>query len=54
MTNQDYVFNTTYWISYSLAPSSRYCVNGLLEFYTWGLDKRALFGSFGDVFQAGL
>ena len=37
-----------------MAPSSRYCVNGLLEFYTWGLDKRALFGSFGDVFQAGL
>ena len=54
MTNQDYVFNTTEWISYSLAPSSRYCVTGVLEFYTWGLTKFNLFDSFGDVFAAWL
>ena len=54
MTNQDYVFNTTEWISYSLAPSSRYCVTGVLEFYTWGLNKFNLFDSFGDVFAAWL
>jgi len=30
MTTKDYVFNTTSWISYDLAPSSRYCFSSTL------------------------
>lgn len=30
MTDKDYVFNTTSWISYDLAPSSRYCFQSTL------------------------
>ena len=54
MTNEDFVFNRTYWVSYSLAPSSRYCISGVLELYSWFLNKGAIFDSFGEFFQAGL
>ena len=54
MTSEDYIFNTTYWISYDLAPSSRYCTMGVLEMYTWFLFKQTQFDSFGDVFAAWL
>ena len=54
MTSEDYIFNTTYWISYDLAPSSRYCTMGTLEMYTWFLFKKTQFDSFGDVFAAWL
>jgi len=39
MTNKEYIFNTTTWISYDLAPSSRYCMSATLEFYAFGLFK---------------
>lgn len=54
MTRNDYVFNTTHWISYELAPASRYCVSTGLESYLWGLRKSELFDTFGDVFQGWL
>ena len=41
MTTRDYVYNTTSWISFNLAPSSRYCVMSGLEGYSWTLLKRS-------------
>lgn len=54
MTRQDYIFNTTEWISFSLAPSSSNCFKAGLEGYSWYLAKKELFESFGDVFAAWL
>lgn len=54
MTKRDYVYNTTSWISFNLAPSSRYCVMSGLEGYSWVLLKRTQFSSFGEVFEAWL
>lgn len=54
MTEKDYVFNTTEWISYDLAPSSRYCTSSILEMYSWGLHKGDQFDSMGDAFSAWL
>ena len=54
MTTRDYVYNTTSWISFNLAPSSRYCVMSGLEGYSWTLLKRSQFSSFGEVFEAWL
>lgn len=53
-TRQDYIFNTTEWISYSLAPSSSNCFMTGLEGWSWFLYKRSLFESFSDVFAAWL
>jgi len=39
MTQQEYIFNTTTWVSYDLAPSSRYCIAATLEFYAFGMFK---------------
>ena len=39
MTEKDYVFDTTEWISYDLAPSSRYCMSTLTDGYSWYLLK---------------
>ena len=50
MTHQDYIFNTTYWVSYDLAPSSRFCTMSTLEIYSWFLLKTSQFDNFGDVF----
>lgn len=54
MSNEDYIFNTTEWISYQLAPSSRYCMTTTLEGYSWYLFKKTQFPTFGDLFQAWL
>ena len=54
LTRQDYIFNTTEWISYSLAPSSLYCFMSSLEGYSWYMHKRSQFEAFGDVFAAWL
>ena len=54
MTRKDYVFNTTSWISYDLAPSSRYCFMSTLEMYVWGLRKNEQFETWDDVFAAWL
>lgn len=54
-TNIEYeIFNTTEWISYDLAPSSRYCFMWGLEIYTWVLIKMEQFDGFGDMFVAWL
>ena len=54
-TNIEYeIFNTTEWISYDLAPSSRYCFMWGLEIYTWVLIKMEQFHGFGDAFVAWL
>ena len=50
MTTEDFIFNTTHWISYDLAPSSRHCTMSLLEMYSWILLKNSQFNNFGDVF----
>ena len=34
-TTEDYIFNTTEWISFSLAPSSSACFKTGLEAYSW-------------------
>jgi len=54
MTEKDYVFDTTEWISYDLAPSSRYCMDTIMDGYVWGLRKSEVFDSWGDVFEAWL
>ena len=54
MTTQDYLFNTTEWISYSLAPSSRYCVMTGLEGWGWVRIKQEQFDGFSSLFQAWL
>lgn len=54
-TNIEYeIFNTTEWISYDLAPSSRYCFMWGLEIYSWVLIKMEQFDGFGDAFIAWL
>ena len=53
-TNEEYVFNTTEWISYSLAPSSLHCFKTSLEGFSWYLLKQSQFDAFGDVFAAWL
>ena len=40
-TTQDYIFNTTEWISYNLAPSSSNCFKTGLEAFSWGLAKES-------------
>jgi hypothetical protein len=52
--SSDYIFETTEWISYSLAPASKSCVMTTLEMYAWGLLKHTQFDSFGEVFAAWL
>ena len=52
--NSEYVFDTTEWISYSLAPSSHYCFMSTLEVYMWYLFKQSQFDTLGDVFAAWL
>ena len=54
MTTEDYLFNITEWISYDLAPSSRYCIMTGIEAYGFVLTKQEQFDSFSDVFQAWL
>lgn len=54
MTTEQYVFNTTEWISYSLAPSSANCFRASLEGYSWFKLKQSQFETFGDVFEAWL
>lgn len=54
MTQQEYIFNTTTWVSYDLAPSSRYCIAATLEFYAFGMFKASQFESLGDIFAAWL
>ena len=53
-SNQEYVFNTTEWISYSLAPSSLHCFRTSLEGFSWFLAKQSQFSAFGDIFAAWL
>lgn len=53
-SSQEKLYNITHWTSYSLAPSSRYCVTSGLELYVWGLNKSQQFESFSDVFAAWL
>ena len=36
---EDYIFNVTEWLSYSVAPGIRYCFNIGLEGYTFYLIK---------------
>ena len=40
MTTEDYLFNITEWISYDLAPSSRYCIMTGIEAYGFVLTKQ--------------
>jgi len=54
MTTEDYLFNITEWISYDLAPSSRYCIMTGIEAYGFVLTKQEQFDTFSDVFQAWL
>ena len=54
MTDKEYIFETTEWISYDLAPSSRYCMSTIMDGYSWGLRKSEQFNSWGDVFEAWL
>ena len=53
-TRQEYIFNTTEWISYSLAPSSLHCFKTSLEGFSWYLYKKSQFTAFGDIFAAWL
>jgi len=53
-TAEDYLFNVTEWISYSVAPGIRYCFNIGLEGYTYYLVKDEQFGPFADWFPAWL
>ena len=51
---ESYIFNTTYWISYSLGPASRYCFMVGLEGYYWGWTKVEIYDGFVDGFLAWL
>ena len=53
-TTEDYVFNTTEWISFSLAPSSSACFKTGLEGFSWFINKQSQFDAFGDIFAAWL
>ena len=35
-TNKDKVFDTAHWISYNVAPSSRYCIMTVIDGYLYG------------------
>ena len=51
---QEYIFDTAYWISYTLGPSSRYCFMVGMEGYAWGWTKAGLYEGFVDGFLAWL
>ena len=51
---EDYIFNVTEWLSYSVAPGVRYCFNIGLDAYTFYLIKDEQFGGFSDWFPAWL
>ena len=59
-SNPDYgntreeVFDITEWISYQLAPSTRYCFMSTLEVYQFGQLKDQQFGGFSDILPAWL
>jgi hypothetical protein len=54
VTTKEKVFNYTSWISYDLAPSSRYCFTTTLQMYVWYLHKSTQFETWGDIFAAWL
>jgi hypothetical protein len=51
---EDYLFNMTSWLSYSVAPGIRYCFNIGLDAYSYYLVKDEVFGGFVDWFPAWL
>ena len=51
---QAYIFDTAYWISYTLGPSSRYCFMVGMEGYKWGDTKVDIYDGFVDGFLAWL
>lgn len=51
---QNYIFDTSFWVSNTLAPSSRYCFMIGMEGYAWGWTKAGLYDGFVDGFLAWL
>ena len=51
---QAYIFDSAYWVSYSLGPSSRYCFMVGMEGYAWGYTKADVYDGFVDGFLAWL
>lgn len=51
---QDYIFDSAYWVSYSMGPSSRYCFMVGMELYSWGWTKAEVYEGFVDAFLAWL
>lgn len=39
------LFDTTYWISYSIAPSSQFCVESVLDIYLYVLNQTRVFNN---------
>jgi len=46
---EDYIFDTTHWISYSIAPASRYCYSIGLDGWAYVTTKIDQFHAFADV-----
>ena len=51
---EEYIFDTAFWVSYTLGPSSRYCFMVGLEGYNWGWSKVEEYDGFIDGFLAWL
>lgn len=54
MIFRDKLFDTTYWISYSLAPSTDNCFGSLIELFVYQQEYRAKFNSTGSWVAAGV
>lgn len=53
--HREKIFDTTEWVSYDLAPSSRYCFMANVEVYLfWRLKKAQFGGGFGEILPAWL
>jgi len=51
---RDKLFDTTYWISYSLAPSTDNCFGSFIETFTFFQTQGAKFDSLGSWIAAAL
>ena len=51
---KDYIFDSAYWVSYSLGPATRHCFMVGMEGYAWGWTKVEIYDGFVDGFLAWL
>jgi len=53
-TNRDKLFDTAHWVSYNIAPSSRYCIMTFIDSYIYYEKQAQAFGNFSNWLPSAL